>query len=79
MEYCSGGDLGRIIKKCKRERVNLEESLIWKVFAQIALALKQCHQRSENAVAKPVLHRDIKPANGNSIILPYRILIVDFF
>jgi len=63
MEYCSGGDLGRIIKKCKRDRTNLDEGLIWKIFAQCVLALKDCHRRQENGETKPILHRDLKPAN----------------
>ena len=63
MEHCSGGDLGKIIKKCKRDRTNLDENLIWKIFAQCVLALKECHRRTENGESKPILHRDLKPAN----------------
>jgi NIMA (never in mitosis gene a)-related kinase 2 len=63
MEHCSGGDLGRIIKKCKRDRTNLEESLIWRILAQAVIALKDCHRRTENGEKKPILHRDLKPAN----------------
>ena len=37
--------------------------MIWKVFAHIALALKECHKHTENGVVKPILHRDIKPGN----------------
>ncbi|KAJ1401868.1 kinase-like domain-containing protein, partial [Ochromonadaceae sp. CCMP2298] len=63
MEHCAGGDLGKIIKKCKSNRSNLEEGLIWRVLAQCVLALKDCHRRMENGEAKPILHRDLKPAN----------------
>ena len=72
MEYCSGGDLSRIISKCKRDNNYLEESYIWKILSQCVLALKDCHRRTEapnvaGAAApqaiKPVLHRDLKPAN----------------
>lgn len=63
MEYCSGGDLSQVIKKCKKDRVNLDESVIWKVFAQSIIALKCCHRRKENNECKPVIHRDLKPAN----------------
>ena len=63
MEYCSGGDLGKIITKNKKDRTMLDESLIWKIFAQCVLALKDCHRRIENGDRKPILHRDLKPAN----------------
>ena len=61
MEYCAGGDLYRIIKKNKKEKVYIEESFIWKIFAQSLLALKECHRRVENGEMKPILHRDLKP------------------
>jgi NIMA (never in mitosis gene a)-related kinase len=63
MEYCPGGDLSQVIKKCKKDRVNLDENLIWKVFSQAIIALKCCHRRKENNECKPVIHRDLKPAN----------------
>lgn len=63
MEHCAGGDLGRLIKRCQRERSQVEEKLIWKIFAQAVLALKDCHRRQENGETKPILHRDLKPAN----------------
>ena len=63
MEHCSGGDLGKLIKKCKKERINVEESFIWKILCQSLLALKDCHRRQENGELKPILHRDLKPAN----------------
>ncbi len=74
MEYCSGGDLSKIISKCKRDNNYLEEGYIWKILSQCVLALKDCHRRTDSADAagpnvatkigiKPVLHRDIKAAN----------------
>jgi NIMA (never in mitosis gene a)-related kinase 2 len=59
MEYCEGGDMGSVIKKCKRDRDYLPEELVWKIFMQIALALHECHKRKEGKI----LHRDLKPAN----------------
>jgi hypothetical protein len=53
-----GGDLRRLIKTCRREGRWIEESFIWRVLAQLIVALKDCHRR-----ARPILHRDIKPAN----------------
>ncbi|XP_069624640.1 serine/threonine-protein kinase Nek2 isoform X3 [Ranitomeya imitator] len=61
MEYCEGGDLASLIAKCTKERQYLEEDFIVRVFAQVALALKDCHKRSDGG--HTVLHRDLKPAN----------------
>ncbi|XP_063774323.1 serine/threonine-protein kinase Nek2 [Pseudophryne corroboree] len=61
MEYCEGGDLASLIAKCTKERQYLEEDFILHVFAQLALALKDCHKRSDGG--HTVLHRDLKPAN----------------
>ena len=59
MEYCEGGDMGSVVKKCKKDRDYLPEELVWKVFMQISLALHDCHKRKEGKI----LHRDLKPAN----------------
>jgi len=58
MEYCEGGDLGRHIRRLKRERTFFEENRIWKMLAQLLLAFEECHFRKEI-----ILHRDIKPCN----------------
>jgi NIMA (never in mitosis gene a)-related kinase len=63
MEYCAGGDLGKVVKKCKLEKSSLDEKVIWKVLAQAVVALKDCHRRMEGGDCKPILHRDIKCAN----------------
>lgn len=39
----------------------LEEQFVLKVMAQLTLALKECHRRSDGRAT--VLHRDLKPAN----------------
>jgi NIMA (never in mitosis gene a)-related kinase len=36
------------------------EDVIWKIFMQIILALKECH---EHKILGKILHRDIKPGN----------------
>lgn len=41
----------------------VEESEIWRYFAQIVLALKDCHRRQEKGCVRPIIHRDIKPGN----------------
>ncbi|XP_069787456.1 serine/threonine-protein kinase Nek2 [Narcine bancroftii] len=61
MEFCEGGDLASLISKCIRERQYVEEDFALHVLAQIALALRECHRRSESG--RTVLHRDLKPAN----------------
>uniref|UniRef100_A0A8C3TLN9 Serine/threonine-protein kinase Nek2 n=1 Tax=Catharus ustulatus TaxID=91951 RepID=A0A8C3TLN9_CATUS len=60
MEYCDGGDLASLIAKCAKERHFLDESFVLKVLAQLTLALKECHRRSDGGVT---VHRDLKPAN----------------
>lgn len=59
MEYCEGGDMGLVIKKCKKDKDYIAEDVIWKFFMQIVLAISACHQRTEGKI----LHRDIKPGN----------------
>ncbi|NXD07095.1 NEK2 kinase, partial [Nothocercus nigrocapillus] len=62
MEYCDGGDLASLIARCTKERHvhYLEENFVLRVLAQLTLALKECHRRSDGAVT---VHRDLKPAN----------------
>ena len=63
MESCEGGDLQNLIRKCKREKIYVREEKLWKMFAQLVLALAACHYHEQNGVVKPILHRDIKPGN----------------
>jgi NIMA (never in mitosis gene a)-related kinase len=60
MEYCPGGDLGQLIKKCKNSNMYIPEEFIWQIFTQVILALFECHKRKDN---KLILHRDLKPSN----------------
>lgn len=61
MEYCEGGDIGQLIKKCKKNKELIAEDVIWKIFTQIILALFECHQPNKDG--KKILHRDLKPNN----------------
>lgn len=79
MEHCAGGDLQKLIRKCKERRENFSEDFIWKIFSQIVSGLHYCHRRTDlkpqlNAnenhncsnEADPqqkILHRDLKPGN----------------
>jgi len=59
MEYCEGGDMLTLIKKCRKDSDFIAEDVIWKIFTQILLALNECHNRKSGKI----LHRDLKPAN----------------
>ncbi len=42
----------------------IDEEFIWRVFVQVALALKECHRHREvGGSMRPIIHRDIKPGN----------------
>lgn len=60
MEYCQGGDMAQLIKKCKLEKDHIAEDVIWKIFMQIIQALRHCHENKEHG---KILHRDMKPGN----------------
>lgn len=59
MEFCEGGDIGALIKRCKKNRDYIAEDVVWKIFTQITLALHECHTKREGKI----LHRDLKPSN----------------
>lgn len=59
MEYCEGGDLGMMIKRCREEKTIIPEYVIWKFTFQIFEALKACHLDSKGTI----IHRDLKPGN----------------
>jgi len=59
MEYCEGGDMATLIRKCRRDKDYLPEELIWRILAQMIQALYACHTRKEGKI----LHRDLKPGN----------------
>ena len=61
MEYCENGDMSQLIKKCKAEKDFVAEDVIWKIFMQILLALRECHYRGIKG--SKILHRDLKPSN----------------
>ena len=59
MEYCPGGDLSQLIKRCKHAKQYIKEDVIWKIFSQVVSALYACHTNKSGKI----LHRDIKPSN----------------
>ena len=59
MEYCPGGDMQQLLRKCRQTRDYICEDVIWKILTQLTLALKECHGHKPGKI----LHRDLKPAN----------------
>ena len=59
MEYCEGGDLSQLIKRCKKKKESISEDIIWKIFTQVIIAIHYIH----NFKSGKILHRDIKPSN----------------
>lgn len=43
MEYCGGGDLGRVIRELAQKNQFAEEQFIWSIFSQLVTALYRCH------------------------------------
>lgn len=39
MEYCEGGDIGQLLKRCKRDHDYIAEDVVWKIITQVLLAL----------------------------------------
>ena len=49
MEYCEGGDLQQIIKRCTQTQKYMLEDFIWKIFAQVISGLYYCHRRKQTS------------------------------
>lgn len=47
MEYCGGGDLGMVISNLKKTGEYATEEFVWRMFAQIVVALYRCHHGTE--------------------------------
>ena len=56
LEWAHAGDLKRQIRKAQDKGARFDEILIWKIFTQVADALRHMH-------SKRTMHRDLKPAN----------------
>lgn len=56
MEYCSAGDIGKLIKSRTAAKQPLTEEEVMFLFVQVCLALQYTH-------AAGVLHRDLKASN----------------
>jgi len=56
MEYISGGDLGDVISRARKDGHYINEDEIWRYAAQMCLGLQYLHDRR-------IVHRDLKPQN----------------
>jgi NIMA (never in mitosis gene a)-related kinase len=56
LEYCDGGDLYALVKKCKARNGYLDEKYIWFLMLQICYGLKHLHENG-------IIHRDLKTMN----------------
>ncbi|CCE64285.1 hypothetical protein TPHA_0H00750 [Tetrapisispora phaffii CBS 4417] len=77
MEYCSRGDLSKMIKHYKQDHKYTPEKIVWGILAQILMALYKCHygedlpslvsiydrMRPPGKGKNIVIHRDLKPGN----------------
>jgi NIMA (never in mitosis gene a)-related kinase len=75
MEYCAGGDLAAVIKRCKKDGCDpacasvcpdspskiIAEDIVWNILAQLLSALHECHSGQQSDKKGAILHRDIKP------------------
>jgi hypothetical protein len=45
MEFCEQGDMGQLIRRCKKSKEFIPEEMAWKILSQMILALFECHNR----------------------------------
>ena len=88
MEYCDGGDLQQLIRRCRKTQDSIGEDFIWKVLSQTVSALYHCHRRTNttkinNGMAKndhlKSQHSEQQPCDDQSSLtsssnLPQKIL-----
>lgn len=65
MEHFTLGDLADVIRSYRREHSRIDEDRIWKIFAQLLIAMEYCHSvRKPNAIhVGSIVHRNIIPSN----------------
>ncbi|KAL9624793.1 MAG: hypothetical protein Q9160_001148 [Pyrenula sp. 1 TL-2023] len=67
MEWCGGGDLGRVLRDLKSTGVLAKEEYVWRIFAQLATALYRCHNDEDPPEpGSNAFVEQIKPTNLNS-------------
>lgn len=65
MEHFTLGDLADVIRSYRKEHTRIEEDRIWRIFAQLLIAMEYCHSvRKPNAIhVGSIVHRNIIPSN----------------
>lgn len=65
MEHFTLGDLADVIRFYRKEHTQIEEDRIWRIFAQLLIAMEYCHSvRKPNAIhVGSIVHRNIIPSN----------------
>lgn len=65
MEHFTLGDLADVIRSYRKEHTRIDEDRIWRIFAQLLIAMEYCHSvRKPNAIhVGAIVHRNIIPSN----------------
>lgn len=64
MEYCEGGDLGSMIRECRKTKSLIGEDTVLNYLVQMIKGLDACHHaRTNDGSPRVILHRDLKPEN----------------
>ncbi|ODV86021.1 hypothetical protein CANARDRAFT_17295 [[Candida] arabinofermentans NRRL YB-2248] len=74
MEYCGGGDLSNLIKSYKQRGEFIDETIIWRIFTQVLLALYLCHYGKNCESVKDLFNSTTDDdeeisANGNNTVI----------
>lgn len=64
MEYCSKGDLQKLISHYKTEHKYMPEQTIWSILAQLLMALYRCHY-GEDVAALVTIYDRMKPPSSS--------------
>ena len=65
MEFCDGGDLQQLIRRCRKSQDHIGEDFIWKVLTQTVSALYHCHRRTETTKINNGTSKDNQTINQN--------------
>lgn len=65
MEHFTVGDLADVIRSYRREHTRISEDRIWRIFAQLLIAIEYCHSvKKPNAITVgSIVHRNVIPSN----------------
>ncbi|EDO17411.1 hypothetical protein Kpol_1037p7 [Vanderwaltozyma polyspora DSM 70294] len=69
MEYCSRGDLSKMIKQYKQEHKYIPEKVVWGILAQLLMALYKCHYGEDLGSLTTIYDRMKQPGKGKNIVI----------